>query len=729
MASFIGTAGTDSFTGTALSDTFDLTQGGDDTASGLDGKDLFDLGGALTAADAIDGGLGIDSVLLTGNYAAGITFGATTLAGMERLVFGSGFSYKFVSHDTTISAGATLLLDGSALGAGDTLYFDGENELDGVFHAHGGAGADTFGGGDGDDRLSGAGGDDLLAGSAGQNRLSGDDGNDHLYSHGQNDLLLGGAGDDLIELYNGSPQTFARINSGDGDDTVHFWQGVFTGPNALRGGSGTDTLVMDELLFGFANGRLELRMPLFSAASSGFEVLTVHVEGALEDFPPLFVGNNNANIIDLSGFTAGAASNAQVRIYSHRGDDTVTGWAALANHIHGGDGADLLSGGSTADELWGENGDDHLVGGAGNDSLLAGGNGDDTIEGGDGDDRLAGDSGTNLLDGGSGDDRIVVASATDEAFGGDGNDVIDVTSGIDATLTTVAGGDGDDTLSPGYNGIISAGTFAGGLGTDTFSLKSGAVITIAGAAFNAALTGMEVLDYYAADVLLQGDDGANAFDFSGFSRGLYVAKHVLGISGLDGDDVLTGLALARNALDGGLGDDVLTGGGELDTLSGGRGNDNLSGGRDRDILIGDNGNDVLSGGREADRLDGGDGRDILAFAGANESSGDGYDTAAGFNARADSIDVATAVTGIDDAVVAGTLSQASFSADLASAIGAAQLAAAHAVLFTPDAGDLAGQIFLVVDLNGAAGYQDNRDLVLRLETSTNLDQLDTGTFV
>ena len=46
-----------------------------------------------------------------------------------------------------------------------------------------------------------------------------------------------------------------------------------------------------------------------------------------------------------------------------------------------------------------------------------------------------------------------------------------------------------------------------------------------------------------------------------------------------------------------------------------------------------------------------------------------------------------------------------------SARRSAGLGAGQAVWFAPDAGDLAGTIFLVVDANGIAGYQAGEDYV------------------
>jgi hypothetical protein len=69
---------------------------------------------------------------------------------------------------------------------------------------------------------------------------------------------------------------------------------------------------------------------------------------------------------------------------------------------------------------------------------------------------------------------------------------------------------------------------------------------------------------------------------------------------------------------------------------------------------------------------------------------------------------------IDTAVTAGGLGSNTFDGDLKTAIGAGQLGAHHAVLFTSDTGTLAGRTFLIVDANGEAGYQTGADVVIAL---------------
>jgi hypothetical protein len=148
-------------TGGAQADTFDLTRGGTDTVHGGDGNDTFTLGATLTAAD---GGTGIDTVSLDGDYSAGLTFTATTLTNVESLILagdtidgGAGSDVLFIGAtysgsfssissveelvlsgandfivvgDGLVAAGATLTID-STNATGFT--FNGASETDGFF--------------------------------------------------------------------------------------------------------------------------------------------------------------------------------------------------------------------------------------------------------------------------------------------------------------------------------------------------------------------------------------------------------------------------------------------------------------------------------------------------------------------------------------------------------------------------------------------------------------------
>ena len=75
------------------------------------------------------------------------------------------------------------------------------------------------------------------------------------------------------------------------------------------------------------------------------------------------------------------------------------------------------------------------------------------------------------------------------------------------------------------------------------------------------------------------------------------------------------------------------------------------------------------------------------------------------------------------------LNAATFDTDLATAIGSGQLGAHDAVLYDPNRGDLHGHLFLVVDLNGVAGYQAGQDLVIDITGAANIGSLTTGNFI
>ena len=112
----------------------------------------------------------------------------------------------------------------------------------------------------------------------------------------------------------------------------------------------------------------------------------------------------------------------------------------------------------------------------------------------------------------------------------------------------------------------------------------------------------------------------------------------------------------------------------------------------------------------------GNSADIFVFAAAAESTGSHYDTIHNIDFTADHLDTpgpGGTITAIDPALLNGSLSTAGFNADLHTALQG-HLGAHHAVLFTPNGGTLRGETFLVVDLNGIAGYQANADLVIHL---------------
>ena len=164
-----------------------------------------------------------------------------------------------------------------------------------------------------------------------------------------------------------------------------------------------------------------------------------------------------------------------------------------------------------------------------------------------------------------------------------------------------------------------------------------------------------------------------------------------------------------------------------------KGKDTLTGSAKADVLEGFGGNDTLKGGGGADTLDGGDGHDTFVYAKASDSTSTKFDTIDGidFNnsdSTSDTLKLPSAVDAIDSEITKGKLTTAKFDAQLAKAVSASHLGAHDAVLFDPSSGGEKHQFFLVVDLNGTAGYQAGQDLVIHLTDAMNTSDLGTSDF-
>ncbi|HEY1630360.1 MAG TPA: calcium-binding protein [Rhizomicrobium sp.] len=168
-------AGDDVIKGGALNDAITIDHGGNDTALGNGGDDSILVKAALNAGDVIDGGAGNDTLTLQGDYGTGVVFNATTIAGIETILFGAGHSYTLATDDGNVAASASMLVNGAKLRVGDNLSFDASHETDGTLTIYGGKGNDT---------LSAGAGADVIYGGYGTDHLSGGAGADHfIYKH------------------------------------------------------------------------------------------------------------------------------------------------------------------------------------------------------------------------------------------------------------------------------------------------------------------------------------------------------------------------------------------------------------------------------------------------------------------------------------------------------------------------------------------------------------------
>jgi Ca2+-binding RTX toxin-like protein len=123
-----------------------------------------------------------------------------------------------------------------------------------------------------------------------------------------------------------------------------------------------------------------------------------------------------------------------------------------------------------------------------------------------------------------------------------------------------------------------------------------AAVTLAG--FNAAASSIEVWEGNGYAVL--GTSKVNVFDFSALES----VTDLLYVDGGKGNDTITGTKF----------NDDLRGGAGHDKLYGGDGDDTLRGGAGNDLLHGGDGDDVLIGGTGVDKLYGGAGADTFVFA-------------------------------------------------------------------------------------------------------------------
>ena len=293
-----GGAGDNTVTGGAQDDTFDLSLGGTDTVYGGGGDDYVRMGAFLDSGDRIDGGAETslqDSVYLAGDYSAGVVFSPTTMTNVEKIWFGSGYSYNLTTDDATVAAGRTLSLRADTLGAADTLTFDGSAETDGSFRFQAGAGNDVLTGGAQDDTF------DLTPGG--------------------NDAVHAGAGDDSFTL--GASLTAADIiDGGAGTHDTVYLDGDYTGANALVFGPST-MIGIETLSIG---GGHSYDLTTDDATVAGGQTLTVTTS--------VFGAGNSLT------FDGSAETNGFFAITGGAGDDTVFMGAVMVSNdsFDGGDG-------------------------------------------------------------------------------------------------------------------------------------------------------------------------------------------------------------------------------------------------------------------------------------------------------------------------------------------------------------------------------------------------------
>ncbi|HEX5500547.1 MAG TPA: FG-GAP-like repeat-containing protein, partial [Thermomicrobiales bacterium] len=229
----------------------------------------------------------------------------------------TGYSYKLATDDANVAAGKYLDVDARALGAGNSLNFDGSAETDGMFDFAGGAG---------------------------------------------NDVLIGGAQGDILRLTDGGADTV--VGNAGNDDIQGF--ATVTAADQIDGGDGYDRLDIDGdyspglFLDGSWLKNVEEVDTGFVGGEDGFYVLN-EADSAVAAGATLTV----------SGYFLSATGFLQFN-----GAAETDGHFVLT----GGAGHDTLIGGAQSDRLDGRKGADSLTGGAGDDTFVyAPGDGADHI--------------------------------------------------------------------------------------------------------------------------------------------------------------------------------------------------------------------------------------------------------------------------------------------------------------------------------------------------------------
>ncbi len=423
-------------------------------------------------------------------------------------------------------------------------------------------------------------GADAIYGSYQADSLKGLDGADSLFGNGGNDTLEGGTGNDTIK-------------GGEGSDTYVYGKG--DGQDVIKSTTDATAGKADTLLFKAGTSAADIGL-----STSGTSLI-IKIAGStdqitVEDFLYQSSPTHTNNPLQQIQFTDG--SNWSL---------TDISTLLAATLVQGNTNTSPLNGSSGNDKLLGMNGNDTLVALAGSDFLFAG-EGDDSLEGGEGDDWLYGEAGGDKLQGGSNNDHLIGGIGNDYLYGGLGNDTY-----------LFKKGDGTDV-------IYDRDTVVGNSDVISFAdVKSSELISISRTSRNSL-----VVQYGASDSVevtgffLPTSSAAYQTEKITFSDGVtwslpdIIQKSVY--SGTLGNDNMTSYTNGVNQIDGGDGDDTLTGAGYADTLSGGLGRDSLIGGAGSDWLRGGTGTDILEGGVGNDVLYGDAGADTYVYI-----KGDGYD--------------------------------------------------------------------------------------------------------
>jgi Ca2+-binding RTX toxin-like protein len=303
-----GTAGDDVVNALAGNDRISVQQGGTDTVDAGDGNDGIYVGAIMTSATAVDGGPGLDTLALQGNYPA-LVLGAGVV-NVEVLFTapgndtrfgdnaGNSYDYDITIVDANVAAGARLTVIGGYLRTGEDLVFDGSAELDGHFRVFAGRGLNN---------------------------------------------LTGGAGSDGFYFgADGNWSATSRVDGGAGVDTIAFRGNYFDATAVTMVDASFANIEVMTFLSGHTNeygGFID---------TDGFNYDVTLADGNIAAGQRLDVIATTLRENEGLRFIAQAETNGSVRVLGGAGEDILRTGAG-ADILAGGKGFDVLDGGAGAD--------------------------------------------------------------------------------------------------------------------------------------------------------------------------------------------------------------------------------------------------------------------------------------------------------------------------------------------------------------------------------------------
>lgn len=544
-----------------------------------------------------------------------------------------------------------------------------------------------------------------FVGGTGANTIEGGANNDTLINTYTNvasfaaGSLSGMGGDDLLQ-FNGLPSAGTgteQIDGGDGNDRL-LWSNGFASFSALDVNAAAGTMKDAGTTFAHFTGIEALSVQTFFGATG-----TITVDGTEgNDFIDIYA--SSSNLTTNGGDDTVYVNSGTATVDAGAGNDNVL--IAFNNDssctAHGGIGDDSLTTGKGQSTLYGDDGNDHLTAQNGHSSVY-GGAGDDSLYNTSSYSMLG--SGAAVIDGGTGHDY---ASIERSASG--------TTYTLDFTQATITLADG--TLIKRCEGI----SFVASSGNDVMTASNSAVGYTENRLYGVG--GDDTLIASSNGGWLDGGSGVNLLVASASVDYMYsgIADYEHSTKGVTVDLNITTAQGGKGYAHG----DLLAA--TVLSVTGSAFNDRILGDQFTNTFNGGDGADTLTAGTGFhDKLTGGLGKDTFVYTGAADSTGMSYDIITDFDAKQDHFKVLSGVSDIDNKVGSGTLSAGSFDADLGAAM-TGHLGAHHAILFAPDAGDLAGKTFLIVDQDGAAGYLSGSDLVIDITGAVHLTGLGASDF-